>query len=139
VFVGVFFLFILFTTPIEYSSILVDNDGIQAYQFGRVWKSLKWLQIRRIVRVNEYDPPFRSFVKHYYISDSEKRQSFQWRRLFANTKYGSLVFSDKIVDVGDLLNIVSEYANRYNIEIFSVDRPKNARDAIEREQKVTRL
>jgi hypothetical protein len=136
---GVLIFGVIILIHLAYATIRIDDEAIRACQFGRVWRLIKWCDIKRALLMNEYDPAFSSVVSYYYINDSMRRQRFQSRKIFANTKYGSLMFSGKINNLDKLLNIVNGHLIKHGVDTASVDQPKNARDAIEREQKITAL
>jgi hypothetical protein len=121
---ALFFLCGFLVVHFTYSAIELDNDGLSTYAFGYRWKYVTWRDVTSIRKVREWDAPTTRYLTKFYVNTSSSSINMHMRHIFGNTPFrrGPIAFDERIIDLRMMLDAINSYAQRFQIEIVSVDR-----------------
>lgn len=117
-FIALTFVGVLF----RFSTICVEDQDISAKQFGVKWKRISWANLRQVIRITDFDLPSETNLNFYFLNDKTALQGTHVRRMLSNTKFGSLMFDERITDASVLLSIVNRHVEQNSIAIFAINR-----------------
>jgi hypothetical protein len=115
--VGVGLFFLSAFGSLMCSPIIVSDEGIEARNFGRMLKFVRWEEVTKIKKVRRWNAGSRSFDDTFYVFNG----NFPALRERMVNLRGPIAFGDKISGIRDLLNGINEYGQRHHLLFVTLD------------------
>jgi hypothetical protein len=106
-----FWIPVLILLNLGLSDVIVDDKGITRSFYGKIWKFIRWTDIRRIQLMRTPNYELHRWVALYRIVPDNRNRSLFSRRL-------PMFFDETIQNRGRLLELLNHYIHQYNIEII---------------------
>lgn len=102
----------------RHREIVVNDEGVMALAFGRIWRSIRWTDIARIERVR------RPMVTIW----NTWRDGYEF--VFYGPRSEEIHFVDEITNEAALLTLLDGYVAQYRIPMVAFDRGSDTRAKI---------
>lgn len=96
------------------SPLRVDDDGITVTTFGRMWKSMKWRDVKEVRSSQWANPGSSKPTRRYFI------YSISGERLYLR-RGGLIVFNETIVGCESLLDILRQKSRQHGFAVASLE------------------
>lgn len=97
----------------ETREIVVDDDGISALAFGRVWRSIRWTDVDRIDRIRFPPNLYRWRARHTFVIHGCRNDEIR--------------FAEEITNLTVLLKLLNRYIEQHHIPLAAFDRGPDTR------------
>ncbi len=111
-----FFVYIFKFTFEKNRPIVIDETGISALAFGRVWKSIAWPDVKTIERIRS-------------VKVEELGNRYGYRLVIVGSE-NSIIVEDSIRELPELLRTLNMYVQRYQIPLLSFDKGEDTKAKI---------
>jgi hypothetical protein len=120
---GVVGLYAVYRSLFKYATIIIDNEGISARSFGKIRKFIRWSDVTKIRKTRfRWPGPTPTYSVTFEVFDAAAEAL---PRLKARPNLnGAITFTDKILNIRNLLDNINKYSLDHNIDIYIND-PEN--------------